>query len=384
MPGHNSQSKRFIEERHIFQHDTKLEPPLSPSDYVSDDAFRREQAMVFDREWHFAGLTTQIPRAGDYLSVEAHGVPVVVRNAGGGIRAFVNICAHRHCAVVPVGAGHGDTLRCQYHGWEYGDDGKIAKITDGVSFKGIRAKEFQLEPCRLETLGSLIFVSFHAETKSLRESLGEMAAELDHFFGNHRQIWRWVSDYPVNWKIVVENAVESYHVPMIHPGTFMDYKREEHHEHTLRPAFTSYLDTAPMGTSITDRGFQAFTRMTAPKVHFERAKHIHIFPNHLIEVREVYSLFSTVEPLGPQQTRFTSLGFLPRDIKFPLLMRPLQYLFGVALTTMAKRIMGEDTGIWSEVQRGLDHSRYAGVLSRREERVYAFQRYLSDAMGTQP
>jgi phenylpropionate dioxygenase-like ring-hydroxylating dioxygenase large terminal subunit len=349
---------------------------------VSEAAFRCEQEAIFDKEWHFAGLATEMPRAGDYLSVEVHGVPVVCRNIGGEIRAFVNICAHRHCAVVPVGTGHGDTLRCQYHGWEYGDDGRIAKITDGVSFKGIRAKEFQLAPCRVETLGALIFVNFNADARSLRESLGELASELDHFFGNHRQIWRWVNEFPVNWKIVVENAVESYHVPMIHPGTFMDYKKEEYHDHTLRPAFTSYLDIAPMGKSLTDRGFRMFTRMTAPKVHFERAKHIHVFPNHLIEVREVYSLFSTVEPLGPQRTRFTSLGFLPRDIKYPVLMRPLQYLFGAALTRMARRISGEDTGIWSEVQRGLAHSHYAGVLSRREERVYAFQRYISEAVAT--
>jgi len=336
---------------------------------------------MFQREWHFAGLASDLPRDGDYISVAPLETPVVCRNASGELRAFQNVCAHRHCAVVGLGKGSGATLRCQYHGWEYNGEGRIAEITDGVSFKGLKAKELGLQRYRLETLVELVFVNFSADAPSLRESLGDLAEELDHFFGNHRLLWRWVNEYPVNWKIIVENAVESYHVPMLHPGTFMDYKQEEHHDHRIHPTYTSYLDVAPMGRSVTDLAFGTLTRWSAPAVRFERAKHIHVFPHHLFEVREVYSLFSTVEPLGAQRTRFTSIGFLPRNIRLPIVNRPIQWMFGIALTKMARRIGGEDRGIWDEVQRGVGHSKHAGVLSRREERVHAFQRYIADRVS---
>jgi phenylpropionate dioxygenase-like ring-hydroxylating dioxygenase large terminal subunit len=336
---------------------------------------------MFEKEWHFVGLADDLSRNGDYVSASPLALPVVCRNSGGELRAFQNVCAHRHCAVVAPGKGSGKTLKCQYHGWEYGDDGRIAKLTDGVSFKGLKVKDLGLEPYRVETLGGLVFVNFDAHGASLRESLGEMASELDHFFGNHRLLWHWVNEYPVNWKIIIENAVESYHVPMLHPGTFMDYKKEEHHDHRFGPHFTSYLDVAPMGRSITDLAFGTLTRMSVASARFDRAKHIHVFPHHLFEVREIYSLFSTVEPLGPRRTRFTSFGFLPRNIRLPLINRPIQWAFGRTLTAMARRIMGEDIGIWNEVQRGIAASHHAGVLSRREERVHAFQRYVADRVS---
>ncbi len=362
----------------MFHHHTKLEHPLNPRDYSSDAFFRQELSQIFDKEWHFVGLVEELASPGDYLGVEVLGMPVVCRNIGGEFNAFRNVCAHRHSCVVPLGRGHRDTLQCQYHGWEYGDEGQVAKITDGASFRGIRAKELGLGRCRIEAIGSLLFINFNAEASSLRETLGDMSEELDYFFGNHRVIWRWANEYPVNWKVIIENAVESYHVPMLHPGTFMDYKKEEHHDHRLEPAFSSYLDIAPMGSSLIEAAFRTLTSLTSKTVHFERAKHVHVFPNHLFELREVYSLFSVVEPLGPERTRLVSMGFLPRDIRLPVINRPIQQAFRVALTRMARKIMNEDVGIWSEVHRGLRHSDQRGVLSSREERVYAFQRYVVD------
>jgi choline monooxygenase len=365
----------------MFHHDTKLDHVLPPSAYTSADYFERERADVFGNAWHFAGLTEDVAQDGDYLAVDAIGVPVVCRNVHHEIRAFRNVCLHRHSQIAPLGKGSSKTLRCQYHGWEYGEEGQVAKIPDGVSFKGIRAKELCLDRYRVDHLGSLLFTNLDGNAAGLRESIGSLAPELDYFFGNHKMIWRWVDEYPVNWKIIVENAVESYHVPLLHPGTFADYKEERFHDHVLNDAYTSYLDIAPMGSSIIERGLKTLTRMMAPTIHFERAKHVHIFPNLMFYVLELYSIFSTVEPLGPERTRFTSVGFLPRNIRMPFVNRPIQNLFRVELTRMLRRITNEDKSIWREVQSGLRHSKHAGVLSRREERVYAFQNYLAARTG---
>lgn len=362
----------------MFVHQTKLDHLLDPSDYTSRESFDAERTALFAQQWHFIGFQDSLSRPGDYIAADVAGVPIVCRNVEGELRAFKNVCLHRHSRIAPNGPGHRSRLRCQYHGWEYGDEGEVAKIPDGRSFKGFRVAAMCLQRFRVETIGALVFVNLTETAHSLRQSLGGLTQELEYFFGNHYRIWHWVSEFNVNWKIVVENAVESYHVPLLHPTTFKNYKIEEHHDHTLHPAFTSYLDTAPMGRSLIELGFRSYTRLTAKDIHFDRAKHIHVFPGLLFEVREVYSLFSSVESIGPDRTRLVSAGFLPRTIKYPALTRPLQRLFGVSLQRMVRKIMGEDIGIWSEVHQGMRNSANAGVLSCREERVYAFQKYVAE------
>jgi phenylpropionate dioxygenase-like ring-hydroxylating dioxygenase large terminal subunit len=366
----------------MFHCDSQLPHLLPPAAYSSPEFFNQERREVFGDAWHFVCLIEDLARPGDYFSGEVLGIPIVCRNVDGEIRAFKNVCLHRHSRIAAPGRGSGQTLRCQYHGWEYGDEGQVAKITDGKSFKGIRPKDWCLARYRVDTLGSLVFVNIGSGAKGLRDSVGELGEELDHFFGDHSVVWRSVTEYPVNWKIIVENAVESYHVPMLHPGTFKDYRKEEFHDHRLEPAYTSYLDTAPMERSLVELGLGTLTSMLAPTVRFARAKHVNIFPNHLFYALELYSIFSTAEPLGPERTRFTSIGLLPRHIRRPLMNRPIQHLFRLALIRMMRRIMREDMGIWSEVQSGIRHSANPGVLSCREERVYAFQRYISEALAT--
>jgi len=365
----------------MFQHNTKLDPALGPQDYASEAFFERERTRMFPGGWQFAGFSGDLARPDDYYATEIAGAPVVIRNVGGELRAFRNICLHRQCRIVGPGRGHRETLRCGYHGWEYGDEGEIAKIPDGRSFKGLHAKDMRLGRYPVETLGTLVFVNLDPSARGLRDSIGELAAELDHFYGNHRVAWKWVLEYPVNWKIIVENAVESYHVPVMHPSTFMDYKKEEYHDHRLEPAYTSYLDVAPMGSSLTERALRTLTSMTAREVRFERAKHTHIFPNHLFDYREICSFYTFVEPLGPKRTRLVSAGLLPNEIKSPLIMRPIQEMFRIALTRMVRKIMSEDVGVWNDVQRGVESSDQAGVLSCREERVYAFQQYVRAKTG---
>jgi choline monooxygenase len=365
----------------MFYSDTQLPHLLSPGAYCSPDFFSREQRAVFADAWHFAGLTQDLSRPGDYFASEVSGIPLVLRNVDGELRAFKNVCLHRHSRIVAPGRGSGETLRCQYHGWEYGEDGHIAKITDGKSFKGIRTKDWCLTQYRVDTLGSLIFVNFGSGAANFRDSVGDLGEELDHFFGDHSVVWRSVTEYPVNWKVIVENAVESYHVPMLHPGTFKDYREEEFHDHKLAPAYTSYLDTAPMERSIVELGLGALTSLLTPNARFPRAKHVNIFPHHLFYFLELYSIFSTAEPLGPERTRFTSIGFLPRHIRFPLMNRPIQQFFRVVLIRTLRRIMREDMGIWREVQHGIRQSDTKGVLSCREERVHALQQYVAEAMA---
>ncbi len=365
----------------MFVHSTSLPQVLAPRAYSSPAFYELEQNRIFKRAWTFVGLKRNLRREGDYLTSECGGCPVVVWNIGGEIRAFRNVCLHRH-AQICSGAGCAATLRCQYHGWEYDSSGKVSKIPDAASFKGVELESRHLERIRLETLGDLVFVTTDPDIVSLRTSLGELAEELDVFYGDH-----WVTAFDeftldVNWKVAVENAVESYHVPMVHPQTFRNYRPSELHDHRLTEHYTLYRDLLSWDADPTGRMFKRVTRFLLPAPTFQRFTHLHVFPNLMFYYGDLYSGFSFHRPIGPEQLHFQGWSFMPNRLRWGVAMRPAQYVFRYLLQRTGNRIMAEDAGILPKIHAGLKASQSSGVLSAREERVYAFQRHVEAMTGT--
>src|SRR5215471_14425575 len=122
----------------MFTRQGQLEHVLPPAAYHDEAFFRREREALFAPAWHPVCLAAEVARPGDYFAAEAGGKPVLVHNVEGSVRAFVNVCAHRHSLLVPSGRSQAERLKCQYHGWEYGPEGRVRRIPDGRSFKGIR------------------------------------------------------------------------------------------------------------------------------------------------------------------------------------------------------------------------------------------------------
>jgi phenylpropionate dioxygenase-like ring-hydroxylating dioxygenase large terminal subunit len=304
----------------------------------------------------------------------------VVRFDGARVRAFENVCAHRHCRVVAPGRGRGGTLRCAYHGWEYGADGAVSRVPDGASFRGFRAEGLRLRELPVEVLGALVFVRSGEPGEPLRESLGELGGDIERFFGDHRCIWRWTTEHDVNWKVIAENAVESYHVPATHRHTFRDYRPPELHDHDLAKRYTRYRDLKPWTRRPSELLLRGFHRVLLPGPDGGRFTQAHVFPSHLLYYGDLFSLFIALEPLGPRRTRHVLHGFVPRRLRSPWL-RPLQELFAAGFVPAIRRVLREDMRLWDEIQAGLEASRHEGVLSAREERVWAFQRFVRDAVA---
>lgn len=364
----------------MFQHPGLLEHVLAPSDYTSVSSFDREQRTLFANHWHFAAVASDLAGPGSHVARDVGGRPIVLRRDGGRIRAFDNVCAHRHCRVVPPGRGRTDRLRCPYHGWEYGADGRVSRIPDGPSFRGLRAEGLGLVERPVESLGELVFVRLGEPGEGLGESLGDLAPELVRHFGDHRCVWRWTTEHDVNWKVIAENAVESYHVPVTHPQTFRDFRPPELHDHRLDKRYTRYRDLKPWGHRPAELLLRAFRAVLLPAADGERFKQTHVFPNYLLYYGDVFSIFIALEPLSATRTRHVLHGFQPRRLRSPLL-RPLQRLLVAGLVPGLRRIFREDMGLWDEVQAGLAHSLQRGLLGAREERVFAFQRHVRDALA---
>jgi choline monooxygenase len=200
-----------------------LPPSRSARWYIDDELWALERDRVFGRAWQYAGLTTQIPNAGDYFTCRAGHVPVVVvRAETGQVNAFVNVCRHRGHEVVTDASGSRKTLQCRYHGWTYGLDGKLR-----VARRSEQDPDFHrrcpdgLFPLQVETWGALVFVNPDPGARPFADYAGEWqervlqtGIDLDGLREHERRAFVFES----NWKVLVENTLECYHCAVCHPG----------------------------------------------------------------------------------------------------------------------------------------------------------------------
>ncbi len=338
---------------------------LEPRDYSSPDMHAAEASGIFARSWNVVAPADHLAHPGDQVD-------------GGILRAFRNVCAHRHSLVAPPGRSCREKFRCSYHGWEYGADGRLSHLPDGTSFRGWKATEARLEVLRCARAFGLVFVNPSPGETSLENDFGSVSADLARHFGGMGFRWIQLTEHDVNWKVIVENAVESYHVPMLHPTTFGNYADEEFHGHVIEPTFTQYHDLkstkpAPPRWRLLDR-----TLFRTPRLY--GYSHTHVFPNHLITWAGFYREWVVVEPLGPRRCRRVGYGFMPADLRHG---GPIGLVERLLVDEMARRtrrsadlILSQDSSVWPSVQRGTESSAHRGVLSAREERVAAFQKWV--------
>src|SRR5439155_8963074 len=153
------------------------------------------------------------PRPGDFLTTELLGEPLLLRNVDREPHAYLNVCAHRHCLLRSEPTGHDEQLHCQYHGWEYQDDGRTAKIPEAGCFRPWDRENARLRKFRTATCGELVFVCLAADAPGLEEFLGPFYPTCQAWFASPYGLkWSWQADYQANWKVPVENSLESYHV----------------------------------------------------------------------------------------------------------------------------------------------------------------------------
>ncbi len=165
------------------------------------------------------GGLQQLPQPGSYFTVAVAGEPILVlRDAKGTLRAFSNVCPHRGGPIARGAGKLGAVLQCQYHGWTFSTAGQLLRARDFGEEEEFDPSALGLRPLRVETWLHSVFVSFDPATPSLGEYLGELPVRVGRY-GVDDYAYAFSKDFelPVNWKLVWENAAESYHLPIVHP-----------------------------------------------------------------------------------------------------------------------------------------------------------------------
>ena len=199
-----------------------------PAEAYCDPAMvARDRAAVFAASWQLVGHAGRIPASGDHLLADVAGIPVVLlRDEAGAVRAFHNVCRHRAGPLV-LGDGCGlKRLRCRYHGWTYGLDGVLRAAPEMAGVEDFDPARVRLPELAVTEWQGLLFVA-----AGPAPPFAEFVAGIDQRLGGQRfdgfRFDRRVAyELDCNWKVYVDNYLEGYHVPHIHPGLnkLLDYR----------------------------------------------------------------------------------------------------------------------------------------------------------------
>ncbi len=195
--------------------------------YTSESHWKAEREVLFRHRPVVACLAGAVASAGDYVSLTAGGVPVVVvRGDDGELRGFRNVCRHRASSVVSGCGSRASSLRCPFHAWTYRLDGSLlARPQAGEGFTGTDESELGLAPVPVGEACGVVFVRPEGDDPVNAPWLvGDASHDLDDFaVGDYVPFDRWESSWPCNWKLLVDTFLESYHVFSLHRTTVGRY-----------------------------------------------------------------------------------------------------------------------------------------------------------------
>ena len=275
--------------------------------YTSPDFLKQEQDLLFAPGWIYAGRADELAKPGDGRPVEIAGRPLILlRNRNGEIKAFHNVCSHRNALLAREPFGGRPTITCPYHSWTYDLDGRLMRTPhiggqDIHQCEGIDRAELGLRPVRLENWAGLLFVNLTGDAPSLANWLKPLTDRWQAYdFNLLRHGGGRSYELNTNWKHAVENYLESYHLPWVHPGLNSYSRMSDHY------CFLAGHEAGGQGTEVYAPGSKdghSLPAMTLPEDQVKRGEYPVLYPNLLSGVQSDHFFLIDVMPVSPTLTR---------------------------------------------------------------------------------
>jgi phenylpropionate dioxygenase-like ring-hydroxylating dioxygenase large terminal subunit len=311
--------------------------------FIDQAIYDEEMSQIFGRAWLMIGHESLVPTVNDFFHTYMGEDPVILtRDSQGRLHALLNMCRHRGNRVVRCDDGNARHFMCTYHGWTYANDGTLESVPgeSEAYYGGLHKPSLGLIEARVDTYAGLVFATWAQDAPSLEAYLGNARWYLDTFFnrrdGGMQALgpMKWLE--PVNWKTLVDNCSDNYHVPTSHLASIMVQSRSlgrpllTHEAQFQSPnkhvfvnghslTFREVDDNTPRYVHGMSRDtfqlFQEYHNATLPEAERRlgslRARKIQLgnhslFPNGILGLRLAL-------PRGPQRTEFWHFVLLEKD-----------------------------------------------------------------------
>ncbi len=289
---------------------------LPPACYVDPRVAAVEDEVLFRRGWVGVGRGDRWAGPGAYVAIDVGGVPVVVvRDEDGVLRAHANTCSHRFARVVK-GEGTCQRMRCPFHAWTYGLDGRLLGAPSMGRTDGFDRADHGLHGfATAERLG-FAFVSLEASPPPIDDWLGDAAAvhtrwDLDSMVTTRRREFT----VDCNWKAFAEVFNEYYHLPYVHPGSIDDTYDDPDEPEDVVGAWATHFGST-QGTGGLLEGDQEKALAVIPSLDEREADGVRyswLFPTLVIATGAEGLWMYEVYPDGPDRCRCAQVVCFPPE-----------------------------------------------------------------------
>ncbi|MBP6738035.1 MAG: Rieske 2Fe-2S domain-containing protein [Rhodobacteraceae bacterium] len=349
---------------------------MPKSVYTSEAFAAQEREHIFAREWLCAGRADALPNPGDYMTMQISGEPVIVlRDREGALRAMSNVCRHR-MSVLLEGRGNTRSIVCPYHAWTYNLDGSLRGAPAMAANESFCKEQIGLPQVRCEEWLGWIMVTLNPDAPSPSERLAEVEAlvgylKMETYSEAFREEFRWAT----NWKVLAENFMESYHLPVCHSGTIggtVDLMKMTCPEGLAAFNYHYILknDAIPLAL--------AHPKNTVLQGDERRTTWLlAIYPSLMITLTPGYFWYLSLTPDGPGHVNVLFGGGLSPEF----VADPEAAAHFAQVKALLDEVNIEDKGCVERVYRGLCAGMSGpGPLSHLERPNFDFARYISGMM----
>lgn len=346
---------------------------MPKSVYTSAEFAAEEVKHIFAKDWLCAGRAEALNSPGDYMTMTIAGEPVIIlRDREGVLRGMSNVCRHRMSTLLE-GRGNVRAIVCPYHAWTYNLDGSLRGAPAMAANESFCKEKIGLPAVRVENWLGWILVTLNPDAPAPQEALADVEQLVGYLdMGSYTETFRETFRWATNWKVLAENFMESYHLPVCHSGTIggsVDLMKMTCPEGTA--AFNYHWivknDTVPLSlahpTNTTLQGDERrITWLLA------------IYPSLLITLTPGYFWYLSLTPQGPGEVDVLFGGGMSPD----WIADPEAEAHLAKVKALLDDVNIEDKGCVEKVYRGLVAGLSApGPLSHLERPNFEFAQYIA-------
>ena len=353
--------------------------------YCDPAVLAAEHRALFAAEWICVGRTADIPARGDYLTAEVplggdttagdtsgHRSVIVLRGDDGEVAAFDNVCIHRGAQLLE-GCGTTARITCPYHAWAFRLDGGLIGGPYMQRTEGFTPGEHQLVALPVEVWEGFVFISQAADPAPLAPRLTGLTEVLAPYrLAGYVPVHQQVDVWATNWKLLVENFMDAYHVFKVHQGTFAA-NGDNTLDTTLYPGTEAWAHHVVVHDKGDDIAHPDNTTLQGP---WRKAIVLGaVFPTHVMQVQPDWLWYLQISPLGTDRCRIRwDVSVAPEMLAAQT--DPDAYV--AELLALLNAVNAEDQPIVEGIRSGVERPQFPrGPLSYLERNVHDFDAYVA-------